>query len=50
MADEYTRVPLRAIRVPDESWDAAKVVAKQRGESVSQVVRDALDRYVKRHG
>lgn len=49
MADEYKRVPLRAIRIPDEEWSNAKVVAKGRGESVSQVVRLALERYVKRH-
>jgi len=43
------RVPLRAIRVPDETWDAAKVAAEKRGESVSQAVREFLERYGKRH-
>lgn len=49
MPDKYERIPLRTVRVPDEQWDAAKAVAKARGESVSQVVRDSLERYVKRH-
>lgn len=49
MPDGYERVPLRAVRVPDETWKPAQDVAKARGESVSQVVRDALERYVKRH-
>lgn len=49
MADKYERVPIRAIRIPTEDWEAAKAVAADRGESLSQVVRDALDRYVKRH-
>jgi predicted HicB family RNase H-like nuclease len=40
--------PLRSIRVPDATWQAAQVKAKERGESVSDVVRRALERYVKR--
>ena len=48
MADDG-RVPLRTGRVPDELWDAAKAIAQERGESLSQVWRDALERYVKRH-
>lgn len=48
MGDEYERVPLRTVRVPDELWDAAKAVAKERGVPVSVLIRDALERVVKR--
>lgn len=48
MGDKYKRVPHRTIRVPDEEWRAAQEVARQRGETLSQVIRDALARYVKR--
>jgi hypothetical protein len=39
--------PARAVRVPDELWDAAKAKAAGRGETVSDVIRRALERYVK---
>jgi antitoxin component of RelBE/YafQ-DinJ toxin-antitoxin module len=37
--------PCRAIRVDDELWEAAKVRAAERGESVSEAVRAFLRRY-----
>ncbi len=40
--------PRRSIRVPDELWDAAVAKAEERGETVSDVLRKALERYVKR--
>lgn len=40
--------PARAVRVEDELWHAAQEEAKARGESVSDVIRRALERYVKR--
>lgn len=42
------KTPLRAIRVPDELWQAAQAEAAANGESVSDVVRHALELYVKR--
>lgn len=42
--------PLRAIRVPDALWHAAQEVAAKQGESVSKVIRKALERYVKQNG
>lgn len=42
--------PARAVRVEDELWNAAKAIAAKRGDSLSDVMRDALRRYVKRHG
>ena len=40
--------PRRTIRVPDALWDAAAEKAEARGESLSDVLRKALERYVKR--
>lgn len=44
------KTPTRAIRVPDELWRAAKDIARDRGETLSDVLRDALVEYVKRYG
>lgn len=41
--------PLRNVRVDDATWLAAARIAAARGETVSDVVRAALARYVKRH-
>jgi antitoxin component of RelBE/YafQ-DinJ toxin-antitoxin module len=40
--------PGRMVRVEDELWHAAQAVAAERGETVSDVLRKALVRYVKR--
>jgi predicted transcriptional regulator len=50
MPDGYKRVPLRTVRVPDDVWRRALAVARSRDESLSQVIRRALERYVQRHG
>lgn len=41
--------PLRNIRVADDLWNRALAVAEKRGENLSEVLRAALVRYVKRH-
>lgn len=41
--------PTRTVRVPDELWEAALRIAHDRGETVSEVVRRALERYVRAH-
>jgi hypothetical protein len=38
----------RAIRIPDDLWRAALAKAAERGDTVSEVVRKALERYVRR--
>jgi hypothetical protein len=43
------REPLRNVRVEADLWDRALAVARARGETLSQVIRAALVRYVKRH-
>jgi hypothetical protein len=40
--------PRRTIRVPDALWDAAQTKAEERGDNLSDVIRRALERYVKR--
>jgi antitoxin component of RelBE/YafQ-DinJ toxin-antitoxin module len=40
---------LRNIRVADPLWLAARAVAEERGETVSDIVREALEEYVSRH-
>jgi predicted transcriptional regulator len=42
--------PVRPVRVEDGLWRAAKAIAAERGESLSNVMREALRRYVKRYG
>lgn len=42
------RTPLKSFRIPEELYRAAQVRAAERGESVSEVVRKALERYVRR--
>jgi hypothetical protein len=41
--------PRRSIRIPDELWHAAMGTAAERKETVPEVVRRGLERYVARH-
>lgn len=45
-----TRPPRRprSVKVEDSLWDEAKAKADERGEVLSEVIRDALKRYVAR--
>lgn len=40
-------MPTRNIRVPDVLWAAAKAKADERGDNLSEVIRRALERYVR---
>lgn len=40
---------LRNFRAEDDLWQRAKAVAETRGESLSDVLRAALERYVRRY-
>lgn len=42
------KTPIKCFRIPDDLYRAAQAKAAERGESVSEVVRRALERYVKR--
>lgn len=39
---------MRSIRVPLALWNAAKAKADEREENISDVIREALQRYVNR--
>lgn len=41
------KTPARAVRIEDALWQAAQAKAAERGETVSDVIRRALQRYVK---
>jgi len=41
------KTPLKSFRIPPELYKAAQDKAAEKGESVSEVVRKALERYVK---
>jgi len=42
------KTPIKCFRIPEDLYAAAQAKAAERGESVSEVVRKALERYVKR--
>jgi predicted CopG family antitoxin len=42
------KTPSRNVRVSDDLWHAALAKAVERGESLSDVIRRALERYVAR--
>lgn len=44
------RTPNRSVRVSEVLWAAAKVIAKGRGETMTDVVVRALKRYVETEG
>lgn len=39
---------MRSLRVPEALWNAAKTKADERQENLSDVIREALERYVRR--
>lgn len=41
---------LRNVRVADDLWRAAQNVAEKRDETLSEVLRAALERYVEQYG
>ena len=41
------KTPLKSFRIPQDLYAAAQTKAKEREESVSDVVRRALERYVR---
>ena len=45
----HPKTPLKSFRIPTELYKAAQSVAASRNESVSEVVRKALERYVRRN-
>lgn len=41
------KTPLRTFRIPDDVYKAAQAKAADKGETVTDVVKRALERYVK---
>lgn len=41
------KTPRRTVRVPDDVWRAAQAKAEERGDNLSEVIRKALERYVR---
>jgi len=39
-----------AIRIPDALWTAALTLARSRGENLSDIIRAALNQYIKQQG
>lgn len=43
------KTPQRTVRIPDKTWDAAKAAAERKGDNLSEVIRQSLERYVRRN-
>lgn len=41
------RTPKHGVRVPDDLWHAVKIKAKQRGETITEVIIRALKLYLR---
>ena len=46
--DRQNHTPRRTVRVSDEVWAAAQAKATERGDNLSDVIREALVRYARR--
>lgn len=49
MSPNKPLTPSRNVRVDDELWNEALRIAAERGETVAEVIRAALRRYVKKN-
>lgn len=43
------KTPIHSFRCEDDLWDSAKEAAEANGETLTAVLRRALQRYAKRH-
>jgi predicted transcriptional regulator len=43
------KTPKHGVRISDDLWQAAQRVAADRDETLTEVIRRALERYVKEH-
>lgn len=41
------KTPIRTVRIADDLWRAAQAAARRRGENVSDVIRRALETYIR---
>ena len=42
------KTPMKSFRIPEDVYQAALAKARERGETLTEVVRKALERYSKR--
>lgn len=42
------KTPMRSVRISDDVWEAAKTKAAEKGESMTDVIRKALESYARR--
>ncbi|MGZ4521922.1 MAG: hypothetical protein ACXVXO_00680 [Mycobacteriaceae bacterium] len=47
MSPNKPRTPHRTVRIEPTLWQAAQAKARERGETVTDVIRRALERYVR---
>lgn len=47
MVPNQPKTPKRSVRVPDDLWQAVKIKARDRGETVTEVIIRALTRYLR---
>jgi predicted DNA binding CopG/RHH family protein len=47
-AADWNPTPRRTVRIPDEVWQAAQAKAAERGDNLSEVIREALVKYAAR--
>ena len=40
----------RTVRIPDALWQAALSLARSRGDNLSDIIRQALNQYIKQWG
>lgn len=43
------KTPMRSVRVPDDLWGRAKIIAARREETMTDVVRRGLEEYIAEH-
>ena len=47
VAPNAPRTPMKSFRIPEDLYRAAQVKAAEKGETLTDVVRRALERYVR---
>ena len=47
MPPNQPATPTHSVRIPDAIWDAVRRLAESRGETATDVVLDALKRYLR---
>jgi predicted DNA-binding protein len=43
------KTPIRAVRIPDDVWEALRAAAEKNNETAADVLRRAAEAYIKRN-